>query len=340
MLTPTQRDNLDSKITSVRLPIEINNRQPRSLRELKYWKATELKVFLMHIGPVVLGSFLAREYFEHFLSLAFAIKLLSSDHITQNDRRCAASLLKYFNENVVKLFGETQQTYNIHSLRHLIWQTQKFGPLWCLSAFSFESANHMLKLSLTGTVNHGEILVKRFISRRQVFNNKIAEDGISSFTAKLIHRSIEIFHPEKFVAVPLNVRNLITEQFPSGEYRVEGRYRFGRFSIHSQSYCRRRSYHDSFVMFRHVGGTAFGEVCVFVKPASEARFALVSVLTVTPIDFSVGDTNVSDFFVKKMPSVNRLVWVPVSAFIRKCCIFNVTGEEGVLSVITEEFEHD
>ena len=49
-------------------------------------------------------------------------------------------------------------------MRHLPEQFRRFEPLWETSAFSFESANHMLTRAACGTVKAASIIVRKFLS--------------------------------------------------------------------------------------------------------------------------------------------------------------------------------
>ena len=49
------------------------SRKPRGLQDIHYWKATELRLFLLYIGPVVLKNTLSKNLFDHFLLLHSAI---------------------------------------------------------------------------------------------------------------------------------------------------------------------------------------------------------------------------------------------------------------------------
>jgi hypothetical protein len=44
-------------------------RKTRSLEELERWKATELRLFLLYVGPVILQNYLPENYLLHFNSL-------------------------------------------------------------------------------------------------------------------------------------------------------------------------------------------------------------------------------------------------------------------------------
>jgi len=50
-------------------------RKTRGLEELERWKATELRLFLLYIGPVVLQNYLPENYIVHFNCLNCAIRI-------------------------------------------------------------------------------------------------------------------------------------------------------------------------------------------------------------------------------------------------------------------------
>ena len=47
--------------------------------------------------------------------------------------------------------GLRWQSINIHHIKHLVTLTRKFGPLWAVSCFPFESMNHLLRQLIHGT---------------------------------------------------------------------------------------------------------------------------------------------------------------------------------------------
>ena len=73
------------------------NRQPRGLKDLCYWKATELRQFLLYLGPVVLKGIVSEKIYDHFLVLHVALSLLLKDEITEDVAVLdyAKNLLKY-----------------------------------------------------------------------------------------------------------------------------------------------------------------------------------------------------------------------------------------------------
>ena len=64
------------------MPSEFS-RQPRSLKDLDRWKATEFRQFLLYTGPIVLQDIISDNAYEHFLALSMTLTILqqSDDEI-------------------------------------------------------------------------------------------------------------------------------------------------------------------------------------------------------------------------------------------------------------------
>lgn len=77
------------------IPYEFS-RLPRSLHEVDKWKATELRLFLLYIGPVILKSVMSTKYYEHFLTLSVAIRILCHPELCFTLNEYAHNLLIYF----------------------------------------------------------------------------------------------------------------------------------------------------------------------------------------------------------------------------------------------------
>nr|CAI5858644.1 unnamed protein product [Callosobruchus analis] len=126
------------------IPSEIN-RKPRSLAELRRWKATEFRTFLLYIGPVVLQGVIDTAVYEHFLLLHVAISILiSAKHIENIGIQYAQQLLNIFVTHAKKLYGYEFVIYNVHLLYHLSTDVEKYGALYNFAASPFE--NYLGKL--------------------------------------------------------------------------------------------------------------------------------------------------------------------------------------------------
>ena len=56
-------------------------RKHLSVKELSRWKASELRLSLLYTGVIILKFFLPSRYYEHFLSLHCAIKILCDKNL-------------------------------------------------------------------------------------------------------------------------------------------------------------------------------------------------------------------------------------------------------------------
>lgn len=61
------------------------SRVPRSLLEVARWKATEFRLFLLYIGPVVLKSILTVECYSHFICLHVSFRILLDPYVKNNE---------------------------------------------------------------------------------------------------------------------------------------------------------------------------------------------------------------------------------------------------------------
>jgi hypothetical protein len=109
------------------------------MEELGKWKAVEFRSFLLYVGPIVLKQVLGKEGYEHFLNLHVAIRLVTSENLTEEKVRYADELLKYFVDQFGVLYGDHHLVYNIHSLSPLANYCRVHGSLESFSAYPFES---------------------------------------------------------------------------------------------------------------------------------------------------------------------------------------------------------
>ena len=150
-------------------------RKHRSVVDFERWKATEFRFFLLYSGPVVLKSVLSRDYYEHFLSLHCAIRILCSKKLFRNLNTYANNLLKYFIETGNDLY-EHFCIPNVHSLSHLALDSFRFGNLDIFSCFPFESFLQYIKKLPTKVNMQFEQVIKRIIERDEILECDYLKD--------------------------------------------------------------------------------------------------------------------------------------------------------------------
>lgn len=121
-------DIINRRLISIKPPKFIH-RMPRSVIDLMHWKASELKCFFFYYSIPVFENVMRADYFEHYLRLVIAIKLLSSDVITDFMIQVAQDLLRRFVREFQDMYGIQFCSINIHVLLHLGNCVKKLGPL-------------------------------------------------------------------------------------------------------------------------------------------------------------------------------------------------------------------
>ena len=157
-------------------------RKLRTLRDLEFFKANELRNWLLYFGPVLFSFSINDELYERFMLLSYSIRLmmLSRDYLPNAEKQLNCFLMK-----TKEQFGEQTFSANLHSLTHLPWQVRHFGPLWTVSAMMFESANYLLQSNFSGTVNHLPLLVERYQRNKQSMKTSVTNDNLRNFCHRL-----------------------------------------------------------------------------------------------------------------------------------------------------------
>ncbi|XP_025075174.1 uncharacterized protein LOC112552922, partial [Pogonomyrmex barbatus] len=105
-------------------------RKPRSLDELKYWKATELREFLLYfLEPVILINIMPEDNLFHFNAINCAIRILCHPTDCFHNNKYTKDLLNEFVHIFKYLYDEETIVYNVHNLIHINEDVLMFGPL-------------------------------------------------------------------------------------------------------------------------------------------------------------------------------------------------------------------
>ena len=142
---------VDKRLSEITPTLEIH-RLPRSISEhLKYWKASELRSFLLYYGIPVLYGLLPDNYFHHYAIFVHAVYICLKDSISLEELKKAESMLFSFCKDFSALYEERFQTLNVHQLLHLADDVRELGPLYTHSCFSFEDKNGFILKLIHGT---------------------------------------------------------------------------------------------------------------------------------------------------------------------------------------------
>ena len=126
-------------------------RLPRSIADFAYWKASELKLFLLIYSIPILSDLMKEKYLNHHKLLVFSIYLLSQPSVALESIEKASQMLNEYVLQYAHLYGDRHMSMNLHLLLHLPTIVKRFGPLWVTSCFSFENMNGILKSLIHGT---------------------------------------------------------------------------------------------------------------------------------------------------------------------------------------------
>jgi hypothetical protein len=144
-------------------------RQPRDLKYLLRFKATEFRSFLLYLGPVALKGVLTDEKYNNFLTLHVAVSIMLNPKSCKKPdlTEYARSLLRHFVQNFINLYHEMFITHNFHGLIHLTDNVEYFGTILdsitldTISAFPFENYLQTIKKMIKGNNKPLEQIGKR-----------------------------------------------------------------------------------------------------------------------------------------------------------------------------------
>ena len=146
------------EINEILLSIQVPdcNRKPRSLDDLKHWKASEFRLFVLFTGlPCLRDAVLSNEFsvdlYYHFALLTTALCKLHSVPLSKVCVEKSQVLLDNFVRLLPNLYGQQECTFNSHSLLHFPFQVLDHGSLSFISAFVFEAFIAHLKNLYSGT---------------------------------------------------------------------------------------------------------------------------------------------------------------------------------------------
>lgn len=177
------------------------NRKPRSLNDVKFWKATEFRCFLLYTGPIVLQH-IPKPMFDNFMMLSVSIKILVSKlhHINLND--VAGNILSHFVQHCADLYGREFVVYNVHSLYHLHLDCKMYGPLDLFSAWPFENYLGTLKSLVRSSKQPLQQIQRRVYELGQKTDGKSLRNSckLGNFNGEIVPE----FCGDKYLSLELN----------------------------------------------------------------------------------------------------------------------------------------
>lgn len=157
----------------------------RPLSDLKLWKATEFRQFLLYIGIFVLKNCVEDDIYYNFLLLHTGIRLLSSHKTCFSEMNIAQEILEDFVESFANIFGSHLISFNVHGLLHLTDCVRLYGPLDNFSAYKFENHMQLIKKVVR---KPNKILQQIYLRMAEIntVDSPEIEESNASFTSNFI----------------------------------------------------------------------------------------------------------------------------------------------------------
>ncbi|CAD6222033.1 GSCOCG00005298001-RA-CDS [Cotesia congregata] len=143
-------NQIDNRLIGIKPP-KFVHRMPRSINDLKHWKASELKMFCFYYAIPIFEGIMRPDYFQHLLKLIIGLFILSCDVISDAMIEVARDLLNCFVRNFEQLYGLRYCSINTHLLIHLPDSVRTLGPLWAHTCYESEDLNGQLLKLFHGT---------------------------------------------------------------------------------------------------------------------------------------------------------------------------------------------
>jgi hypothetical protein len=152
-------------------------RHPRRFSD-NVLKATELRLWILYLAPVLLIARVQTDLVECILYLFVALRLLSDPATAYNDedRLFAHECLVKFVDTSAFLFRREFVVYCVHNLLHLVEEVRLHGPLDVFSAFIAENEfRHMMRLVHTPKKPLIQLLVG--LQKKRAYEQKFNPGG-------------------------------------------------------------------------------------------------------------------------------------------------------------------
>lgn len=184
---------LNKRLESTKPPHEIS-RCPRTLDNIKFWKASEFRAFALYYFPI-LDGILPPAFYNNFSDLCYGLYILLQEKVSKDSVRKVAALFERFVRDVEALYGPQYVTYNIHMLIHLCNAVLEWGCLWAHSTFIPEWFNGELGSMVNGTQSVIEQMAGSFLMKNELRNEAIHllnENQIPKEAYDLLHSLLNL----------------------------------------------------------------------------------------------------------------------------------------------------
>ena len=332
-------NTIDKMLCRIKPPHEFR-RSPRPIStSIKYWKASELRAWLLFYAVPILLEFLPADYVHHLCLLVCSMHILLNKSISSANLQKAEQMLLAFYNTLPQLYPQEACTYNMHSMIHVCESVKRCGPLWTYSCFGFENMNGYLKKHCHGTRNVLPQLVRNL--RMKQLTSSSSEDKGDGARGRIAHKTLS----SDYIQVLRTNNYSVTSHTP-----VFLRYKLGSVVYHSWNSDRLRN--SSICKFIESNGQAsFGSIRCFCF-CDGLSIAIIAVFgSSSDIFESVRDSTISElnrskdinsylFKVQKISVTQRTVAVPTNSIICKCVHIPIKGKSyDYIVTLPNTYEH-
>lgn len=113
-------------------------RRGRPLEDYVHYKATEFRLNLLYIGPLIFHKILHKDAYEHFLLLHSASRCILVSSPNEAQLEFAEAAFKAYVQTCEEIYGKSFLSYNIHCLLHVVEDVRMLGNANNYSAFPYE----------------------------------------------------------------------------------------------------------------------------------------------------------------------------------------------------------
>jgi len=178
---------INRRLSNTKPPYEIT-RTPRTLDNIKYWKASEFRAFALYYF-FLLEDILPKEFFKHFLLLSHGLYYLLQQRIEVVIVKQLKVCFQTFVRDVESLYGIEHVTANVHFSTHSVDSVVDWGALWATSTFIPELLNGQLAALAHGSQHVADQMAKGYLIRNAVCKdaiNLLENEDVPAHISKLL----------------------------------------------------------------------------------------------------------------------------------------------------------
>jgi hypothetical protein len=121
ILSKNDIDKIDSILSAIRLPHDVNVRYNFSIQSINNWKAKDNRLFILNLGLPILVQYLPILYSSHFAIYCMFVKILHCPKTTE-EIQLADKLIHYYCQTSSKVYDPKIELYSLHAHLHLSTQ--------------------------------------------------------------------------------------------------------------------------------------------------------------------------------------------------------------------------